>query len=173
MPHPKTQTQATRGACCLFLVPSGRCKSLLNQLMWVFRLECYKTAPRWVQPRIPLCIHSASSTAPHQANTNAASSERYTRSSVRTGRCTRHREHPGWAWLGTKQPAWGLRVGEPQENEAGIQVARTRFFSAKPNETGLTKIKKRFFSFFRLHTTQKSRSKSKMSPKPSIFDYQR
>ena len=106
---PKTQTQATRGACCLFLVPSSRCRCHLNQLRWVFRLECYKTAPRWVQPRIPLCIHSASSTAPHQANTNAASSERYTRSSVRTGRCTRHREHPGWAWLGTKQPAWGLR----------------------------------------------------------------
>ena len=81
----------------------------MNQLRWVFRLKCYKTAPRWVQPRIPLCVHSASSTAPHQANTNAASSERYMRSSVRTGRCTRHREHPGWAWLGTKQPAWGLR----------------------------------------------------------------
>ena len=46
MPLPGTQIQATRGACCLFLVPSGRCKCLLNQLRWVFRLECYKTRHR-------------------------------------------------------------------------------------------------------------------------------
>jgi hypothetical protein len=106
---PKNPNPGHQGGLLPFLGPSGRCRCLLNQLRWGFRLECYKTAPRWVQPRIPLCIHSASSTAPHQANTIAASSVRYTRSSVRTGRCTRHREHPGWAWLGTKQPAWGLR----------------------------------------------------------------
>jgi hypothetical protein len=46
LPLPGTQIQATRGACCLFLVPSGRCKCLLNQLRWVFRLECYKTRHR-------------------------------------------------------------------------------------------------------------------------------
>ena len=45
-------------------------------------------------------------------------------------------------------------------------MTRTRFFLAKPNQTGLTKTKQRFF---RLHTTQKNRSKSKMSSKPSIF----
>ena len=48
-----------------------------------------------------------------------------------------------------------MAIGEPQENEAGIQVARTRFFSAKPNETGLTKIKKRFF-FSLTHHPKKS-----------------